>query len=108
MTFNVTRGTAASDLVDSVNLWNNGTGLILTGSGILQLTATNTYTSGTTISGGTLELGNGRSGSDGSINSTSGVTDNAALAYNLFGPTTTVSEYGISGGGSVAGSARAS
>jgi len=48
------------------------------GPGTTILTATNTYTGGTTISAGTLQLGNG--GSSGSI--TGNVTDNGTLAFN--------------------------
>ncbi|MBO9652431.1 MAG: autotransporter outer membrane beta-barrel domain-containing protein, partial [Variovorax sp.] len=48
------------------------------GSGTTTLTADNTYTGGTTISAGTLQLGNG--GTTGSI--VGNVVDNAALAFN--------------------------
>ena len=61
-----------------------------------------TYTGGTAIDGGTLQLGNGQSGQDGSINSTHVVSDNAVLAYNLYTPQTAVSAYAITGTGSVA------
>jgi autotransporter-associated beta strand protein len=58
----------------------NGSSQSLTkvGGGTLSLTAANTYTGGTTISGGTLQLGNG--GTTGSI--TGNVTDNGILAVN--------------------------
>ena len=59
----------------------SGSGNVTTlGPGVLTLTASNTYSGATTISGGTLQVGNG--GTTGSIDSTSGVTDNAALAFN--------------------------
>ena len=48
------------------------------GSGTTVLTSANTYTGGTTISAGTLQLGNG--GTTGSI--VGNVTDNGALAFN--------------------------
>jgi autotransporter-associated beta strand protein len=48
------------------------------GSGTLILTATNTYSGGTTISAGTLQIGNG--GTSGAI--TGNVTDNGNLAFN--------------------------
>jgi autotransporter-associated beta strand protein len=48
------------------------------GSGTLVLTGTNTYSGGTTISAGTLQIGNG--GTTGSI--TGNVTDNGTLAFN--------------------------
>ena len=52
-----------------------------------------------TITSGTLQLGNGTSGQDGSIYYTSRITNNGALVYDLAGPQT----YGgvISGGGSL-------
>jgi fibronectin-binding autotransporter adhesin len=69
--------------------YNNGT-LILTGA--------SSYTGSTTIAIGTLQLGNGTTGKDGSL-TTSGITDNAALVYNLFG--TKTASYPISGSGSL-------
>ena len=58
----------------------NGSSQSLTkvGGGTLILTAANTYSGGTTISGGTLQLGNG--GTTGSI--VGNVTDNGVLAIN--------------------------
>jgi autotransporter-associated beta strand protein len=52
--------------------------LIKQGNGNLTLTGNNVYGGGTTISGGSLQLGNG--GTSGSI--TGNVTDNANLAFN--------------------------
>ena len=52
-----------------------------TGSSMLTLTGTNTYTGVTTISGGTLQLGDGFT--DGSISSSSGITNNSALIFNV-------------------------
>ena len=64
---------------------DNGGGpsaLTMAGSGTLVLSAANTYSGLTTItSGGTLQIGNG--GATGSINDTSGVTDNGTLAFDL-------------------------
>jgi len=58
----------------------SGSGTVTQMAGTSVLTGTNTYTGLTTISGGTLQLGNG--GTSGSIDSTSGITDNGTLAFN--------------------------
>ncbi|BCU79727.1 autotransporter-associated beta strand repeat-containing protein [Luteolibacter sp. LG18] len=68
-----------------------------TGAANLILTSANTYTGATIISAGTLTLGNGTA--DGTIANTSGVTNNAALAYNWAGDHT--APYIISGTGVV-------
>ena len=80
---------------------NNGTtkALALTkvGAGTLTLTGVNNYNSLTTISGGTLQLGDGTT--DGTIANTSGVTNNSTLAYNWALDHT--APYPISGSGTV-------
>ena len=55
------------------------------GAGTLTLTKTNTYSGTTTISAGTLQLGDGTTGNDGTIDNSPSIVNNAALAYNLFG-----------------------
>ena len=73
--------------------------LVISGSGTQILAGANTYTGATTISSGTLQLGTGASGQDGSIANTSGVTNNSALVYNLYGNQTAA--YAIGGSGSL-------
>ena len=54
--------------------------LVKAGAGLQVLSGNNTYTGPTTISGGTLQVGNGAA--SGSINSTSAITNNATLVFN--------------------------
>ena len=62
--------------------------LTKTGSGMLTLIGSSTYSGVTTISSGTLRFGDGISGHDGSLVATGGISNNAALVYNLNGPQT--------------------
>ena len=71
--------------------------LVQSGNALTTLTNTNTFTGATSISAGTLQLGSVRPGQDGSIANTSGVSNNATLAYNLNG--NQMVNYGISGPG---------
>jgi fibronectin-binding autotransporter adhesin len=77
----------------------NPISLTVAGSGLQVLAGANTYYGATTISGGTLQLGTGDQGHDGSIANTSGVTNNSALVYNLYGAQT--ANYAFSGSGSL-------
>jgi fibronectin-binding autotransporter adhesin len=100
LTMDVAQGTAPSgvDLLVSGPITAVSLGSIVkSGAGLLAFTASNTYTGATTINGGTLQLGDGVN--DGSINSTSGVTNEAALVYNLAGSQT--AGYAIVGSGSL-------
>ena len=77
----VAAGTLAFDRIDSstVDGTISGAGNVLQkGSGTTVLTATETYTGGTTIADGTLQLGNGAA--NGSI--VGDVTDNGTLAFD--------------------------
>ncbi len=105
-TFNVADVTAGTDLLVAATLIDQdgshasaAGALTKTGNGTMLLTGNNTYTGATIISNGTLQLGDGTSGHDGTIAGTSGVTDNATLAFNRFG--TVSSAYSISGTGAV-------
>jgi fibronectin-binding autotransporter adhesin len=74
-------GVLAFDRSDSVTFAGaiSGTGaLVQLGSGVLTLIGANTYSGGTTISAGTLQVGN--SGTTGSI--IGNVVDNGTLSFN--------------------------
>ena len=75
---------------------SGGGGLVQAGNSVTTLTATNTYTGPTTVSAGTLQLGTGTSGQDGSL-ATSGVANNATVVYDLSGSQSAA--YVISGSG---------
>ncbi len=65
------------------NLSTGSISLTKSGSGTLTLTGINGYNGLTTISGGTLQIGDGTT--DGSILTTSAIIDNGVLAFNLLG-----------------------
>ena len=68
-----------ADVTSTVNQAIGGAGaLTKAGAGLLTLANDNSYAGGTTISGGTLQLGNG--GTTGSV--VGNVTDNGALSFN--------------------------
>ncbi|MFC4764862.1 autotransporter-associated beta strand repeat-containing protein [Dyella koreensis] len=85
-------GTVATDIVDNSALVFNrsdatygnvisGTGTVeKQGTSTLTLTGANTYAGLTTISGGTLQVGNG--GTTGTLGSGQAVVDNATLSFN--------------------------
>ena len=60
-------------------------GLAKLGGNSLILTGTSPFTGATTISTGTLQLGDGTSGHDGWLSGTTGISDSGALVYNLYG-----------------------
>jgi fibronectin-binding autotransporter adhesin len=100
-------GTSGILTGSSYDMRSGNASAILGGSGALTkstagtviLTGANTYTGLTTISAGTLQLGDGTSGNDGTIANTSGLVNNGALVFNSFGSST--ASYAISGLGSV-------
>ncbi len=79
---------------------NTGGSLIKIGTGTQTLTGLNTYTGGTTISAGTLQIGNGTTTVN-ALPTTGAIIDNSVLAFNLgSGGNITVANT-ISGTGSV-------
>ena len=62
-------------------------GLTKAGTGLLLLTGSNAYTGDTTINSGTLQLGDGTSGHDGSVGSNN-IYNYGSLLYNIAGPQT--------------------
>ncbi|MES2924065.1 MAG: autotransporter-associated beta strand repeat-containing protein [Verrucomicrobiota bacterium] len=76
------------------------TSLVKNGTAKVTLTNSNSYTGQTIINAGTLELGDGTSGNDGTISGTSGVTNNGTLTFNRFGAGNTAA-YAIGGTGAV-------
>jgi autotransporter-associated beta strand protein len=64
------------------------TALTVNGTGTVILENANSYTGGTFINSGTLQLGNGTSGHDGSITTIGGLIDNGTLVFDNFAPTT--------------------
>ena len=92
--FNVSRGTAATDLNITGKLLTAGSGgITLNGSGILQVSGVNTYTGATIVNGGTLLVG-------GSLASGSAVT--VATGGTLGGTGTVNGPATVSAGGTIA------
>jgi len=76
VTFDISQYTANThDRITVSGAVSGSGGIVKDGTGILVLTAANTYSGGTTISAGTLELGNG-----GSV--AGNITNNATLSIN--------------------------
>jgi fibronectin-binding autotransporter adhesin len=69
----ITQGTSFAGISGSGSLTKSGAGTAI-------LTAANTYTGTTTISGGTLQIGN--NGATGALSPNSSITNNATLAFN--------------------------
>ena len=87
--FNTTGTTTVSGSI-------SGTGnLTQAGTGTTVLAANNSYSGSTTISAGTLQVGNG--GTTGSLGTAAVVTDNGTLAFNLSGNTTVNASIGGTG-----------
>lgn len=78
-TFNVTSGTTSVGVIIS----GAGGSLVKAGTGLLQLTASNTYSGSTTVSGGSLSL----AGVAGGLSATSGIVANGGGAFLSGSPT---------------------
>ena len=101
--YNVLHNTSGIDLLvtAALNNYDGGpSGLTKTGAGLMVLTAANGYTGTTTISGGTLQLGNDSSGE--SLASTSiSIAGGATLAFNQADMLTFAPAGGITGAGNL-------
>ncbi len=78
-----TNATGVKAITGVINLGSGGLTKIQGGTWIL--TAANTYSGPTTISAGTLQLGNGLTGNDGTISNSPSIANNGTLAFNRFG-----------------------
>ena len=94
-----TRTVTVSDNTLAVGVGINNGGLTKAGAGKLTLTGSNSYTGTTTISDGTLQIGDGTT--NGSISSSSGITNNGALIYDVKNATTSSYSNAISGSGTL-------
>ena len=72
--------------------------LVKDGAGTFTLSGSNTYTGGTLISAGTLQMGNGNAAGDGSLGS-GDIVNNATLAFNNYNNSVVSNE--ISGSGNL-------
>ena len=77
--FGLTIGGSGNTSISSIIGTGAGT-LIKNGTGTLTLSGVNTYTGLTTISAGTLQIGNG--GTTGSLSTSSAITNNGTLTFN--------------------------
>ena len=99
----VTLGGGGNIVINSI-LSGSGGGLTKDGGGNVTLTASNSYTGLTKISSGTLSIGDGTAGNDGSIASSSSINlENAfsSLVYNLSSTATRTYSNLIFGSGSL-------
>jgi fibronectin-binding autotransporter adhesin len=94
--------TTAGNFTYSSNIPSTTLGLNKLGANLLTLTGSNSYTGPTTITGGSLQIGDGTTSHDG-IGLAGNITNNAALVYNLHGAQTYAGVISGSGGLTKAG-----
>jgi fibronectin-binding autotransporter adhesin len=92
--------TVNSGVIANTNSGNNVVGLAKLGTNSLILTAAQSYTGATQILGGTLQLGTGASGANGSLASPS-ILDSATLLIEPYTGTTIATNANIGGSGAV-------
>jgi autotransporter-associated beta strand protein len=98
-------GTRVVTVQNTTSIATSFTGTALmtkNGTGTLVLVGNNTYTGGTTINAGTLQIGNG--GTTGSLSATGAISNNATLVFNRTDSITQGTDFsssGISGSGAV-------
>jgi len=102
LTLNVTGSQDFSGLIRNASSANGTLSLVKTGSGTQTLSGNNTYSGTTTISTGTLQIGNG--GTSGAISANSTITNNGILVFNRSDTVTAGTDFSgspISGSGSI-------
>jgi autotransporter-associated beta strand protein len=92
---------SVNSLTVSGRVSGGGNNLTTAGTGTIILSGANTYTGATTISAGTLQIGNG--GTTGSLSPSSAITNNAALVFNRSNTITQGTDFAsiITGSGTV-------
>jgi len=93
--------TVADTLANTTGTTGGSLGITKLGSNTLVLSATNTYTGATTVSAGTLQIGNGST--TGALSTSSSITNNGTLAFNRSNAVTQGTDFAsvISGTGAV-------
>jgi autotransporter-associated beta strand protein len=91
-------GTRVVTVLNTTSIATSFTGTALmtkNGNGTLVLVGNNTYTGGTTINAGTLQIGNG--GTTGSLSATGSISNNATLVFNRSDSLTQGTDFSASG-----------